>query len=284
MKRDVIVTCAVTGGADHKGRNPNLPITADEIADDIAAVADAGAAMVHIHARNPVTTRESWAVKDFVNIVDAVRARGTDILINLTSAIGVVPVDPNGDACPIWSAEERMAHIRAAGPDICSLDVPIMNYHDIAYINAPDVVRHIAQEARKIGVKPEIECFSPADVWRTRDYIAEGLFEDPPLIQLCMGIKYGAPATVIGMLSMLDELPDPCSWGAFSIGPQQMPMVAQSVLMGGNVRVGLEDNLFLQKDVPASNVSLVQRAVEIIERLGSNVASVASAREQLGLT
>ncbi|MEE8577112.1 MAG: 3-keto-5-aminohexanoate cleavage protein [candidate division Zixibacteria bacterium] len=168
-------------------------------------------------------------------------------------------------------------------PDVCSLDVPIMNYNDTPYCNLPEHVRVLASRVKEIGVKPEIEAFDVGDLWRTQEYIAEGLFDDPPLIQLCMGVKYGIPATTRGMVAMCDMLPENCVWGAFGIGARQFPMVAQSVLMGGNVRVGLEDNLYLQKGVLATNTQLVERAVEIIERLGSNVSRVSDARKTLNL-
>ena len=290
MKKNVIITCAVTGGADNKSRNPNLPITPEEIAKDIADVAKAGASMVHVHARNPETTLESWDVEDFERFVNLVREQGTDIIINLTSAIGMLvgfdrqdPAKFDPEKTDFWPAERRMQHIKKIRPEVCSLDIPIMNYHDTPYLNLPSEIDYIAREAQKIGVKPEIECFSPSDLWKTQDLIDQGLFDAPPLIQLCMGIKYGIPTDARGMIAMLDRLPEGASWGAFSIGNQQMPMVAQSVLMGGNVRVGLEDNLYLEKGVPATNVQLVERAVQIIESLGANVASVADARAEMGL-
>ena len=288
MKRDVMITCAVTGGADTTGKNPHVPVTADEIAKNVADVAAAGATMVHIHVRDPETGLESWRKEDFIAVVDRIRDQGTEVIINLTSAIGVLvkldSKDPTSlDTSDFWHPEKRLEHIEAAMPDVCSLDVPIMNYLDTPYCNLPEHVRVLAGRVKEIGVKPEIEVFDTGDLWRTHDYIQEGLFGDPPLIQLCMGVRYGVPATTRGMVAMCDMLPDNCVWGAFGIGARQMPMVAQSVLMGGNVRVGLEDNLYLEKGVPATNTQLVERAVEIIERLGSNVSTVSDARKALNL-
>lgn len=290
MKKDVIITCAVTGGADTTARNPHIPVTADEIARNVAEVAAAGATMAHIHVRNPETKLESWRKEDFIAVVDRIRDRGTDIIINLTSAIGTrVTFDSKNPSLldpentDFWHPERRLEHIEEALPDVCSLDVPIMNYNDTPYCNLPEHLRALANRAKEIGVKPEIEVFDVGDLWRAHEYIAEGLFADPPLIQLCMGVKYGIPATTRGIVAMCDMLPDNCVWGAFGIGARQFPMVAQSVLMGGNVRVGLEDNLYLEKGVPATNAQLVERAVEIIERLGSNVSSVSDARKALNL-
>lgn len=290
MNKNVMITCAISGGADNCGRNPNIPVTTEQVAKDVAEVAKAGATMVHIHVRDPETNLESWESGRFAEVVDRIRDQGTDIIINLTTAIGVdVRFDPQNpsqlDAAKtnFWAPERRLEHIEAVRPDVCSLDVPIMNYGDTPYLNLPEHVRVITKRIQELKVKPEIECFDLGDMLRTQEYINEGLFDAPPLIQLCMGVKYGAPATTRGLVAMCDMMPEGAVWGAFGIGVRQMPMVAQSVLMGGNVRVGLEDNLFLEKGVPATNTQLVERAVEIIERMGSNVSSVAEARDKLNL-
>lgn len=290
MKQNVMITCAISGGADTTGKNPNIPISPKEMAEDVAKVAAAGATMVHIHVRDPETGQESWKKEHFVEVVSRIRDQGTDIIINLTTAIGVLaafdPEDPSRldpVKTKFWRPERRLEHIHAAMPDVCSLDVPIMNYHDTPYCNLPDHVRYMAKELQRRGVKPEIEVFDVGDLWRTQEYIAEGLFDAPPLIQLCMGVKYGVPATTRGMVAMCDMLPVDCVWGAFGIGDRQMPVVAQSILMGGNVRVGLEDNLYLKRGVLATNAQLVTRAVEIVEHLGTNVATVKAAREMLRL-
>jgi uncharacterized protein (DUF849 family) len=290
LNKNVMITCAISGGSDNCGKNPNIPVTTEQVAKNVAEVAKAGATMVHIHVRDPDTTQESWKAERFKEVVDRIRDQGTDIIINLTSAIGMLiqiktsdPSKVEVDLEQFWPPERRLEHIELIKPDVCSLDVPIMNYSDFPYLNMPDFVRHIARRVKEMGVKPELECFDVGDLWRTQEYINEGLFDDPPLIQLCMGVKYGVPATTRGLIAMCDMLPENTVWGAFGLGAQQMPMVAQSVLMGGNVRVGLEDNLFLEKGVPSTNVQLVERAVEIIERLGSNVSTVADARKTLNL-
>jgi uncharacterized protein (DUF849 family) len=290
VKKDVLITCAVTGGADTTGKNPNIPVSAEDIARDVADVAAAGATMVHLHVRDPETGLESWDTERFVEVVNRIRDQGTDIIINLTTAIGVLvsfdlqnPSRLNPDKTRFWGPEQRLQHIEAAKPDVCSLDMPIMNYNDTPYCNLPQHVEIMAKALQRMGVKPEIECFDIGDLWRTQAFIKQGVFDAPPLIQLCMGIPYGVPATTRGLVAMADMLPQDCVWGAFGIGAQQMPMVAQSVLMGGNVRVGLEDNLYIEKGVPATNAQLVERAVEIIEKMGSNVSSVGNAREILNL-
>ncbi|MEL7029405.1 MAG: 3-keto-5-aminohexanoate cleavage protein, partial [Pseudomonadota bacterium] len=272
------------------GKNPNIPITPEDIARDVALVAEAGAAMVHIHARDPATSLESWEKDHFLQIVDHIRDRNTDIIINLTSAIGMLvafdianPSQLDSERTDFWSPARRLEHIELCKPDVCSLDLPIMNYADTVYANLPEHVVHIARRAREIGVKPEIECFTPGDLWRLQEFLKDDLFAAPPLVQLCMGVKYGMPATPRGLVSMCDMLPSGVVWSAFGIGGGQMPMVAQSILMGGHVRVGLEDNLYLDRGVPATNLQLVQRAVEIIERLGASVMSTAEARAELNL-
>ncbi len=290
MNNNVQITCAISGGADNCGRNPNIPVTTEQMARDVADVAKAGATMVHIHVRDPETSLESWEKGRFAEVVDRIRDQGTDIIINLTSAIGMLvgfdlkdPSKLDPEKTNFWPPDRRLEHIEATMPDVCSLDIPIMNYSDMPYCNLPQYVDYIARRVQELKVKPEIECFDLGDLWRTQAFIDEGVFDAPPLIQLCMGVKYGVPATTRGLIAMCDMLPDNSVWGAFGIGSRQMPMVAQSVLMGGNVRVGLEDNLFLDKGVPATNVQLVERAVEIIERLGSNVSTVAEARKKLNL-
>jgi len=290
MNKNVMVTCAISGGADNCGKNQNIPVTTEQVAKDVADVARAGATMVHIHVRDPETSLESWETGRFAEVVDRIRDQGTNIIINLTSAIGMQvgfnlenPSKLDPEKTNFWPPERRLEHIEAIMPDVCSLDMPIMNYYDMPYCNLPQHVAYIAKRVQALKIKPEIECFDIGDMWRAQAFIEEGLFDAPPLFQLCLGVKYGVPATTRGMIAMCDMLPDNAVWGAFGIGSAQMPMVAQSVLMGGNVRVGLEDNLYLEKGVPATNVQLVERAVEIIERMGSNVSNVADARKSLNL-
>jgi len=245
--------------------------------------------MVHIHVRNSETGLESTKTSDFVEVVDRIRQQGTDVIINLTTAIGMHVDFDNNDLSKFtpetdfWPWQKRLAHIEAAMPDVCSLDVPIMNYADGPYLNLPEQVRSMAKRLQKIKVKPEIECFDLGDMWATQRFIDEGIFDAPPLIQLCMGVKYGAQATPKGLLAMYDLMPENCVWGTLGVGPTEMQMVAQSAMLGGNVRVGLEDNLYLRKGELATNAQLVETAIDIIQKLGGNISSVKEARKTLNL-
>jgi len=290
MRHDIVLTCALTGSADSTAKNRHVPITPEQIARAADDAAKAGATIVHIHVRDPATGKESYDCKLFLEVVDRIRQQGTDVIINLTTAIGVAVAfdadDPsrlNAAKTDFWPPARRLQHIELAMPELCSLDMPIMNFNEEPYINLPEHVRFMATRLRELKVKPEIECFDLGDLWATQRLIDEELFETPPLIQLCMGIRYGAPATTRSLVAMHDLLPARCIWGAFGIGDRQMPMAAQSFLMGGHVRVGLEDNLYLSKGVPATNTQLVERAVEIIERLGGRIATTAEARRLLNL-
>jgi uncharacterized protein (DUF849 family) len=289
MTDNYFITCALTGGSDTTKKNPNVPVTPKQIAKDADNAAKAGATMVHIHTRDLETKIESTDKALFLEVVDRIRQQGTDVIINLTTAIGTDVFfnekDPSRLApeTNFWPPERRLEHIEEAMPDVCSLDVPIMNYADTAYCNLPEHVRFMAKRLKQIKVKPEIECFDLGDLWATQRFIDEGLFDDPPLIQLCMGVKYGAPATTKAIIAMFDMLPKGCVWGALGAGASQMKMAAQSVILGGNVRVGLEDNLYISKGKLATNAMLVENAVEIIQRLGGNVASVKETRKNLNL-
>lgn len=289
MRSDIIITCALTGGGDTTKKNPNVPITPKQIAQSANEAVKAGAAIVHIHVRNSETGAESTETADFVEVVDRIRQKGIDVIINLTTAIGVdLYFEMNNslklaEETEFWTPQRRLEHIEAAMPDVCSLDVPIMNYFDTVYCNFPEHVRYMAKRLKEISVKPELECFDLGDLWATKRFIDEGLFEDPPMIQLCMGVKYGAMATPKCLMAMYDMLPNECVWGVLGIGPSQMPMVAQSVLLGGNVRVGLEDNIYISRGKLASNQELVENAVNIIQRLGGDVASVEEAKKLLKL-
>lgn len=290
MRNPVMVTCALTGNGDTTGRNPHVPVTPAQIAAAAAEAARAGAAMVHIHVRDPKTGGESTDKRHFIEVVDRIRQAGTDVIVNLTTGIGVTVVFDQHDPSKLdpaqtdfWTPERRLEHIEATRPEVCSLDVPIMNFNDYAFCCLPDHIRTMAQGIRALGVKPEIECFDLGDLWSTQRFIEEGLFDAPPLLQLCMGVKYGAPATTRSLIAMLDVLPPGSVWGAFALGNQAFPMVAQSVLLGGNVRVGLEDNIYLSKGVPATNGQLVERAVAILASLGTRAATTAEARQMMGL-
>lgn len=291
MNYDVIVTCAVTGAGDTTGRSQHVPVTPTQVAEAAIEAAKAGAAVVHIHARDPETGKGSRDPKLFKEIVDRVRDSGTDVVINLTAGMGgdwvpdaVNPAMP-GPGTDMISAEERLAHVHECLPDICSLDCGTLNFGDgdNIYISTPPMLRKMAEMTREWGVKPELEVFELGHIRFARQMIDEGLIADPPMFQICLGIPWGADQSVDTMKVMKDHLPQDASWAGFGISRMQMPMAAAAVAMGGNVRVGLEDNLFLDRGVLASNGQLVTRVVEIIERMGARAVTPAEARNKLKL-
>ena len=290
MNRDVIISCAVTGAADAWDRHPDLPVTPAQIAEAVISAAKAGAAVAHIHVRDPETGKGSRDVELFRQVVERVRDSDTDVIINLTAGMGGAwfpgeedPAYP-GPGTDMIGPEERLAHVEALRPEICSLDCGTMNFgHNEIYISTPQYLWDMAGMIQSWGVKPELEVFDLGQIWFARQMIEGGLIDSPPLFQLCMGIPWGAPPDTESMLAMRNALPAQANWAGFAIARMEMPMVAQAVLLGGNVRVGLEDNLYLSKGVLASNAQLVELAVGIIESLGSRVVGPAQAREQLGL-
>ncbi|MFT4725592.1 MAG: hypothetical protein ACI9UN_000087 [Granulosicoccus sp.] len=291
MNFEVILTCAVTGAGDTTGRSDLVPITPQQIADDTIAAAKAGASIAHLHVRDPDTGKGSRDPALFKETVDLVRASDTDIVINLTAGMGGdwVP-DENDPSMPgpgtdMIGADERLTHVKQCLPEICSLDCGTLNFgndHDI-YISTPPMLRRMAGLVQQWGVKPELEVFELGHIRFARQMIEEGLIDNPPMFQICLGIPWGADQTVDTMKAMKDHLPLGASWAGFGISRMQMPMAAAAVVMGGNVRVGLEDNLYLDRGVLASNAQLVQRAVEIIERMGARVLTPQEARNKLRL-
>lgn len=292
MNHEVIVTCAVTGAGETQHRHPDLPITPKQIADACIEAANAGAAITHIHVRDPETGAGARDHESFTEVVDRVRASGVDVVINLTTGMGGdyvvgedVPTDP-GPGTDFVLPLERVSHIDNLLPEICSLDCGTMNFGEgnLLMINTPNHLRTAAEHIKKMGVKPELEVFDTGHVWMANRMVSEGLIDEPPLYQICLGIPYGAPATTAAMKNMRDMLPEGANWTAFGISRHQMPMVAQAVLLGGHVRVGLEDNLYLERGKFASNGQLVEKAVNIIEMLGATVVGPEAAREKLKLT
>ena len=290
MNQDVIISCAVTGAGDTTSRSHLVPITPRQVADAAIEAAKAGAAVCHIHVRDPETGAGSRDVALFEETVGMVRDSGTDMIINLTAGMGGdwVPSDENpsmpGPGTDMIGPEERMAHVVACEPDICSLDCGTMNFSgDFAYINTAPYLRKMAKIAQDLGVKPELEVFDLGQIRLAKNLIDDGLIDAPPMFQLCLGIPWGAGADTETMTAMKQSLPADALWAGFGISRMQMPMVAQAVLLGGNVRVGLEDNIFLDRGVLASNGMLVERAVEIIERLGARALSPDEARDKIGL-
>ena len=291
MNYDVVLTCAVTGAGDTSGKSRHVPVTPKEISDSAIEAAKAGASIVHIHARDPETGQGSREPKLFKEIVDRVRESDTDVVINITAGMGGDWVsDPSNPAMPgpgtdMIGPEERLAHVKECLPEICSLDCGTLNFSDtdMIYISTPPTLRKMATLAREWGVKPELEVFELGHIRFAKAMIAEGLINDPPMFQLCLGIPWGAEQTVETMAAMKAQLPTDASWASFGIGRGQMPMMAAAVAMGGNVRVGLEDNIYLDRGVLATNAQLVTRACEIIERMGGRVVTPQQARNKLKL-
>lgn len=289
MNTTPIITCAITGAGDTADKNPAVPVTPKEIAESAIAARKAGAAVAHIHVRDPETGKASRAPELYREVVERIRESGSDVIINLTAGMGgdFVPDEnePNtgGAGSDMAGAEERIAHIRELKPEICTLDCGSMNYADAAYVTTPDQLRTMAAGIAESGVKPEIEVFEMGHVWMAKQLIQEKLIAAPPLFQLCMGIPFCAPATPEAMLTLRNQLPEDAVWAGFGIGRNQFPFAAQALLMGGHMRVGLEDNLYLKKGVAADNVMLVEKAVQLADTLGATPATPDHAREILGL-
>jgi uncharacterized protein (DUF849 family) len=290
MNKNVIITCAVTGAGDSWDRHPDLPVTPPQIADAAISAARAGAAVAHIHVRDPETGKGARDVELFRQVVALVRESDTDVIINLTAGMGGdwFPDDDQpslpGPGTDMAGPEERLAHVEALRPEICSLDCGTMNFgENYVYVSTPRILLKMAELIQSWGVKPELEVFDLGQIRFARTLIDSGLIDSPPLFQLCLGINWGAPADTESMMAMRNALPSGANWASFAIARMEMPMVAQAVLLGGNVRVGLEDNLYLGKGVLASNAQLVEHAVGIVESLGARVVGPAEAREQLGL-
>ena len=291
MNNEVIVTCAVTGAGDTLGKHPEVPVTPEQISNAAIAAAKAGASVAHIHVRDPETGLGSRDVNLFKEVVERIRNSETDVVINLTAGMGGdwVPSEENpsmpGPGTDMIGPEERLAHVKEIHPEICSLDCGTMNFGNgnEIYISPPGYLREMASMIQEWGVKPELEVFELGQIRFAKQMIKEGLINEPPMFQICLGIPWGAEQTVDSMKVMKDELPTNASWASFGIGRMQMPMAAAAVAMGGNVRVGLEDNLYLEKGVPASNDQLVTRVIEIIQRMGSRVLSPKETRDKLKL-
>lgn len=291
MSRPVIITCALTGDSDTPGKSPHVPITPEQIADDALACAAAGAAIVHIHVRDPQTTRGSRDPALYAAVVSRLRKAGCPALINLTAGMGGKLVFGNDrplDVAPqtdLVNAETRMVHVEQLLPDMCSLDCGSFNsgLDDEIYVSTWPMIRKMAARIRDIGVKPELEVFDLGHLVAVQALVAEGLVAPPPMVQFALGLKWGAPSDPRTLLAMRDMLPAGCNWVAFGAGREQMPMAALSILLGGHVRVGLEDNLFRSKGVLARNADLVADAAHLIRTLGHRVAAPDEARTLLGI-
>ena len=292
MQPKIIITCAVTGAGDTVGKHPAIPVTPEQIATAALAAASAGATVVHCHVRNVVTGKGARDLNLYRDVMERIRAKNTDVIINLTAGMGGDLVIGDGET-PMKFGEgtdvvgplERLVHVKELKPEICTLDCGSLNFGDgnTLVIQTPMQLREQATLIKSYGVKPEMEIFDSGNLWFANQMVKEGLIEQKPLYQLCLGIPWGAPFNTETMAYQKSQLPPDAIWAAFAIGRQQFHAVAQAVLLGGHVRVGLEDNLYLDKGVFASNASLVEKAVKLIEMLGTKVATPAEGRSILGL-
>jgi uncharacterized protein (DUF849 family) len=291
---EAFITCAVTGVGDTTARSDRVPVTAEQIADAAIEAAAAGAAIAHIHVRDPATGRGSRDVGLYRDVVERIRASGTDVVLNLTAGMGgdlvlggdETPLPFDASATDLAGATERLAHVEELLPEICTLDCGSMNFAaggDYVLVNTPSILRAMARRVRDLGVRPELEVFDTGHLVLVKELVEEGLFDDPVLIQLCTGIPYGAPDDLPTLLAMVARLPPGAVFSAFSIGRMQIPFVAMAVLAGGNVRVGLEDNLYLSRGRLASNGELVERAVHVLEGMNVRVLGPGEVREKLRL-
>ncbi len=291
MTENVIITCALTGAGDTVRKSPHVPVTPEQIARNAVEAAAAGAAVVHIHVRDPETGDPSRDPKLYREVVERVKETGTDVVINLTAGMGgdlvIDPADPltHLPGTDLVGGLERLPHVEDLLPDICTLDCGSLNFGDGSnlYVSTPDMLRAGARLIQELGVRPELEIFDTGQLWFAKQLLAEGLLDDPTVFQLCMGIPWGAPADPGVLQSMVGMLPDGARWASFALGRMQMPWVAQSILLGGHVRVGLEDNLYLGRGNKATNAQLVERAVTLTESMGARVATPDEARATLGL-
>ena len=294
MNADVFITCAVTGAGATADRSELVPVLPRDIADAAIEAGRAGAAVVHIHVRDPATGRGARDPALYREVVERIRSSDVDVVINLSAGMGgdlvlgdeeaPLPLDPDGT--DMAGAAERLAHVEELMPEICTLDCGSMNFAaggDYVLVNTPGIVRAMARRIQALGVRPELEVFDSGHLVLVKELIGEALIDDPALIQLCMGIPYGAPDDPATLMTMVGQLPAGCVFSAFSIGAMQLPYVAMAALAGGNVRVGLEDNIYLSRGVLATNRQLVERAVTILEAMNVRVLGPDEVRARLGL-
>ncbi len=294
MNLEVFITCAVTGAGDTAAASERVPVAPADIAAAALDAARAGAAVAHIHVRDPRTGRGSRDPALYREVVERVRAADVDVVLNLTAGMGGdlvlggadAPLPPDGAGTDMIGARERLAHVEELRPEICTLDCGTMNFAaggDYVMVNSPEMLRAMARRIRELGVRPELEVFDTGHLVMVADLVREGLIDDPPLIQLCMGIPYGAPNDPATLLALVGRLPPGAVFSAFSIGRMQLPYVALAALVGGNVRVGLEDNLYLSRGTLATNAQLVERAVTILEAMNARVLGPDEVRAKLRL-
>ena len=293
MNRNVFITCAVTGSGGTQDRSRHVPRSPKEIAASAIDAAKAGAAIVHCHVRDPENGRPSRRLDLYREVTDRIRAADTDVILNLTAGMGGdmvfgspdMPMPLNEAGTDLIGATERVAHVAECLPEICTLDCGTMNFAEADYVmtNTPGMLRAMGRLMTDLGVKPEIEAFDSGHLWLAKELVSEGVLDAPALVQLCMGVPWGAPDDLNTFMAMVNNVPEDWTFSAFSIGRNQMAYAAAAVLAGGNVRVGLEDNLWLEKGVLATNAQLVERSVGIVTGMGANILGPAEVREKLGL-
>ncbi|MER8435989.1 3-keto-5-aminohexanoate cleavage protein [Mesorhizobium sp. M1312] len=294
MKRDVFITCAVTGSGNTQDKSPHVPRSPKQIADDAIAAARMGAAVVHCHVRDPETGAPSRNLALYREVTDRIRSADVDVVLNLTCGMGgdlvlgpeEQPLPFDAASTDLIGASERLAHIVECRPEICTIDCGSMNFGDsgLIMVNTPGILRAMGRVIADLGVRPELEIFDTGHLWFAKRMLADGVIPFPALMQLCMGVPWGAPNDLNTLMAMVNALPPDCTWSAFSLGRDQMPFVAAAILAGGNVRVGLEDNLFLGKGQLATNAELVARAADLIGALGVRLLGPAEVRSMLGLS
>lgn len=289
MSRSVIITCALTGSAPTAAKSPHVPVTPAQIAASALEAAREGAAIVHIHVRDVETGLESWRPELFREVVERIRERNSELILNLTTGFGAAILPPESDGPPDISGflidqMERFTHVQELLPEICSLDCGTMNFGARElFVNTPVWLARGAQLLQQINVKPELEVFDLGHVRYANTLVEKGYITAPALFQLCLGVPWGAPATPEAMLAMRQALPPQAMWSGFGIGSTQMPMAVQAALLGGHARVGLEDNLYLKKGVLATNGALVAKLVEALSHVDMRPATPAEARSAIGL-
>ena len=292
VNREVFITCAVTGSGKTQDRSPHVPRSPEQIAESAIEAAKAGAAIVHCHVRDPQSGAPSRDPVLYREVTERIRDADVDMVLTLTAGMGGDLVFghaekplPLTDGTDMIGASERLAHIARCLPEICTLDCGTMNFAEADYVmaNTPGMLEAMGRQITALGVRPEIEVFDTGHLWLAKKLVADGILKDPTLVQFCMGIPWGAPDDLNTLMAMVNNVPAAWTWSAFSIGRNQMPYVAAAVLAGGNVRVGLEDNLWLDKGVLATNAQLVERAVTIIEAMGASIMTPAQVREKLQL-
>ena len=290
MNTEVVLTCAVTGAGDTAHLSEHVPVTPEQIANACLEAAEAGASVAHLHVRDPETGKASNDIDLYTDVVERIRASNTDVVINITAGMGgeFVPDPKNpmvgGPGSDMLTPEQRLAHIVKLRPEICTLDCGSLNFSDYAYVSTPDMLREMAKIILDLGVRPEIEAFELGHIWMAKQLISEGLIKEPAIFQFCHGIPFASEATMASLQAFIAHKPENCHWSAFALGRNQMPFVAGAVVSGGNVRVGLEDNLYLSKGVKATNGQLVEKAKRIIEDMGARILTPAETREKWELT